>query len=594
MPTFDRDDLAFQLFDVAGLDQLFDSERFRNIDREVVEGVIDTATKLAASHFEPFARFADENEPQFVDGTVKMIPQTGEAVRAFADAGFIAAPFPEELGGLGLPEAVVQSVYFIFATANIAFQGYGMLAAAAGRVLASYADAAMQAKYLAPMLEGRYLGTMCLSEPQAGSSLSDITTTARPQADGTYKITGSKMWISCAEHDISENIVHLVLAKIPGGPAGVKGISLFVVPKFTVTDDGGLDRRNDITLAGLNHKMGYKATTNCAVNFGENDACVGYLIGQENAGLRYMFQMMNEARIAVGLGATALGQCAYQAALAYARERPQGRHPDDKDATKPQVMLVEHADIRRLLLAQKSAVEGALALGLYCASLVDVTTSSTDAAARQDAHLMLEMLTPITKSWPSEFCLEANKHALQVLGGAGYTRDYPIERCYRDNRLNPIHEGTHGIQGLDFLGRKVGMQDGAGAKLLVRHIQADIEAAQGLVDPALTDALTESVARFESVTQSLSAEVANDRRKGLANATLYLDFSGHIVLAWMHLRILVAAKRKEAREGESDFTKGKAQSARYFFNRELVRTKGWSETLLKNDLSAYEAEAACL
>lgn len=593
MPTFDRADLGFQLFEVADLQGLFARDRFAGIDRDVVEGIIDTAAKLAASHFEPFARLGDEKEPQFVDGAVRMIPETGAAVRAFADAGFIAAPFPEDLGGLGLPESVVQSVYYIFSTANIAFQGYGMLTAAAGRLLASYGDAAMKSTYLAPMLTGRYLATMCLSEPQAGSSLSDITTAARPQGDGTYRLSGRKMWISCGEHDISENIVHLVLAKVPGGPAGVKGISLFLVPKFRVNADGTLGPRNDVTLAGLNHKMGYKATTNCALNFGENGDCVGYLIGQQNHGLGYMFQMMNEARIAVGLGATALGQCAYQASLAYARERPQGRHPDDKDATKPQVLLTEHADIRRLLLAQKAAVEGALALGLYCALLVDVSGSATDEAERREAELMLEMLTPITKSWPSEFCLEANKHALQVLGGAGYTRDYPIERCYRDNRLNPIHEGTHGIQGMDFLGRKVMMKDGAGVALLLRRIRADIDAAQGRVDADLLQSLRDAVARFERVTTFLIGEIARDRRRGLANATLYLDFSGHMVLGWMHLRILLAALRKEAREGESPFTKGKKQSARYFFNRELVRTTGWAETLLGNDPSAYDADAAC-
>ncbi len=593
MPTFDHEDLSFQLFDIAGLDTILATDRFEKVDRDVVENVIDTATKLAASHFEPFARLGDENEPQFIDGEIQMIPETGAAVRAFAGAGFVAAPFPEELGGFGLPETVVQAVYYIFATANIAFQGYGMLSAAAGRLLASYGNAEMKDTYLTPMLDGRYMGTMCLSEPHAGSSLSDITTSARPLEDGTYKITGSKMWISCGDHDISENIVHLVLAKVPGGPAGVKGISLFVVPKFRVEDGGVLGKRNDVSLAGFNHKMGYKATTNCALNFGENDDCIGYLVGEENWGLGYMFQMMNEARIAVGLGATALGQCAYQASLQYARERPQGRHPDDKDATKPQIALTEHADIRRLLLAQKSAVEGSLSLGLYCARSVDTISSTDDPVEKREAELMLEMLTPIAKSWPSEFCLEANKHALQVLGGAGYTRDYPIERCYRDNRLNPIHEGTHGIQGLDFLGRKATMQDGAGVALLTRRIRADIQDSLDQVDPALINSMEDCVDRYEKVTAFLVEEIGKDRRKGLANATLYLDFSGHMVLAWMHLRILGAAEGKAAREGESPFTEGKKHSARYFFNRELVRTKGWAETLLRNDLCAYEADAAC-
>ncbi|WP_202944570.1 acyl-CoA dehydrogenase [Pseudooceanicola batsensis] len=556
--------------------------------------MIDTASRLAASHFEPYARLGDENEPTYESGTVQMIPETGEAVRAFADAGFIAAPFGEEFGGPKLPETVVQALYFIFATANIAFQGYGMLTAAAARMLATFGDDDIKARYLSPMLEGRFLGTMCLSEPQAGSSLSDITTQARRREDGTYSISGRKMWISCGDHNISENIIHLVLAKLPDSPPGVKGISLFVVPKYRVDADGQIGVQNDVALAGLNHKMGYKATTNCALNFGENGDCIGYLIGKEHQGLRYMFQMMNEARIAVGVGATALGQCGFQASLAYARERPQGRHPDNKDATKPQVLLTDHADIRRLLLAQKAAVEGALALCLYCASLVDLAASTSEEDERHEAELLLEMLTPITKSWPSEFCLEANKHALQVLGGAGYTRDYPIERCYRDNRLNPIHEGTHGIQGLDFLGRKVLMQDSAGVKLLVERIRTDMAAANRTVSPDLIESLDEALERFEVVTRSLTEEVARDRRAGLANATLFLDFAGHLVLAWMHLRILRAAQEREARDGPSDFTTGKKQSATYFFKRELVRTKVWAETLLDNDLTAYEADAACL
>jgi len=593
MATFDREDLRFQLFEVANMADILTAEKFANIDAEIVEGVIDAAAKLAASHFEPFARLGDEKEPEFVNGTVKMIPETGEAVRAFAQAGFIAAPFDEELGGLGLPEMVVQSVYYIFATANVAFQGYGMLTAAAGRVLASFGDADMKRKYLAPMLEGRYLATMCLSEPQAGSSLSDITTSAKPQADGTYRISGSKMWISCGEHDISENIVHLVLAKIPGMAPGVKGISLFVVPKLRVDDAGQITSENDVTLAGLNHKMGYKATTNCALNFGEKDNCIGYLIGEQNRGLEYMFQMMNEARIAVGIGATALGQCGFQASLAYARERPQGRHPENKDPTKPQVPLIEHADIKRLLLAQKSAVEGALALGIYCAALIDTCKVTDNEITKAEGDLLLQILTPITKSWPSEFCLEANKHALQILGGAGYTRDYPIERCYRDNRLNPIHEGTHGIQGMDLLGRKVMMDNGAGPRLLARKISEDIDAFSDARAGDMCDALRSAVDRFEAVTATLSAELAADRRKGLANATLYLDFTGHIVLAWMHLRIVRAALRKEDVEGASNFLSGKIQSARYFYSRELVRTIGWAETLLGNDLSAYSADAAC-
>ena len=369
----------------------------------------------------------------------------------------------------------------------------------------------------------------------------------------------------------------MVLAKIPGGPPGVKGISLFIVPKIRL--DG---TRNDVTLAGLNHKMGYRGTTNCALNFGEQGDCIGELVGEPHQGLRYMFQMMNEARIGVGMGATALGQAGFQASLAYARDRPQGRSPVAKDPASPQVPLIGHADIRRLLLAQKAAVEPALALALYCAVLVD-----RHRAGDADALTLLDVLTPVAKSWPSEFCLEANKHAIQVLGGAGYTRDYPVERHYRDNRLNPIHEGTHGIQGMDLLGRKVMMQNGAGFTALTGAIRADITGA----GHPLGDPLSAAVDRLEEVTRSLTAQVLADPERGLANATLYLDLTGHVIMGWMWLRIARAAAEKAGREGDSDFLKGKQQAARYFYARELSRTEGWARTLLANDASAFEMQA---
>ena len=328
------------------------------------------------------------------------------------------------------------------------------------------------------MLEGRYFGTMCLSEPDAGSSLADITTKAVPAADGTYRVTGTKMWITGGDHELTDNIVHLVLAKAPGGGPGVKGISLFIVPKFL--PDG---TRNDVALVSLNHKMGNHGTTNALLNFGDGThqpaaepGAVGYLVGEEHKGLTYMFHMMNEARMAVGMQAMATGYAGYLASLAYAKERTQGRPVDAKDPARPPVALIEHADVKRMLLAQKSYVEGAFALGLYCAMLVDEERTSTG-ADRDRAHLLLEVLTPIAKSWPAQWCLEANSLAIQVHGGYGYTKEFDVEQCYRDNRLNAIHEGTHGIHGLDLLGRKVVMQDGAGLTLLAERINQTIDKA---------------------------------------------------------------------------------------------------------------------
>ncbi|MCB1311057.1 MAG: acyl-CoA dehydrogenase [Sedimentitalea sp.] len=574
MRAHDHRDLLFQLWEVAGLESRLAGT---DLDRAAVEGILDTADRIAAEHFLPHGRLVDEAEPRFEGGRAVLPDVVKAAVDAHAGAGFIAAGFDPAHGGMGLPETVHMAASFIFAAANVSLSGYAMLTVGAGRLIQSFGSAEQKRRYLEPMAAGRVFGTMCLSEPQAGSSLSDITTRAEPMADGRYAIRGRKMWISGGDHELSENIVHMVLAKIPGGPPGVKGISLFIVPKLR--EDGA---RNDVTLAGLNHKMGYRGTTNCALNFGEAGGSIGELLGEAHKGLSYMFQMMNEARIGVGTGATALGQAGYQASLAYARERPQGRAPGAKDPAAPQVPIIDHADVRRLLLAQKAAVEPALALALHCASLVDRQRQG-DAPA----GVLLDLLTPIAKSWPSEFCLEANKHAIQVLGGAGYTRDYPVERYYRDNRLNPIHEGTHGIQGLDLLGRKVLIDGGAGVRALMAAIRADIDAAG--VTP-LAAPLEATLVRLERVTAHLAAQVAKDPERGLANATLYLDFFGHLVMGWMWLRSCAAATRVAARDGDSDFLRGKHQAARYFMTRELSRTEGWAEILMQNDPSAFEMD----
>ncbi len=377
----------------------------------------------------------------------------------------------EDVGGMGLPSVVTTAAFSFFQAANPGTAAYAMLTQAAANLLAAHGSPEQVEQWVTPMVEGRYFGTMCLSETQAGSSLADITTRAEPQGDGTYRVTGSKMWISGGEHELAENIVHLVLAKVPGGPAGVKGISLVLVPRFL--PDGS---DNGVVLAGLNHKMGYRGTVNTVLSF---EGATGWVVGEEHRGLAYMFHMMNEARVGVGLGATAMGYTGYLKALKYARERPQGRPLGAKDPAAPQVPIVEHADVKRMLLAQKSYVEGALGLILLCAKLVDDEQTLEDEAERAQAHLLLELLTPIAKSWPSQWCLEANSLAIQVHGGYGYAREYDVEQHYRDNRLNPIHEGTHGVQALDLLGRKVTMQGGAALGRLHEVVGRDGRARAG-------------------------------------------------------------------------------------------------------------------
>jgi butyryl-CoA dehydrogenase len=486
-----------------------------------------------------------------------------------------------------LPWLAVQACSAIFSAANIGLYAYPFLTTAAANLLHAFGSEEQRSRYLPLLLSGKSFGTMCLSEPQAGSSLGDIRSKATPTAAGHYLISGSKMWISGGEHELADNILHMVLAKIPGGPPGVRGISLFLVPKRRLNADGSLGERNNVVLAGLNHKMGYRGTVNTLLNFGEGGECHGFLVGEPNQGLSCMFHMMNEARIGVGLGAAVLGYAGYLCAVDYARSRPQGRRIENKDPNAPQVPIIEHADIRRLLLTQKSYVEGGLALVLYCARLIDDARSCEDPTRAGDISRLLDVLTPIAKSWPSEFCLEANKHAIQVLGGYGYTRDYPVERLYRDNRLNPIHEGTHGIQGIDLLGRKVRMVDGKAFAELLALIRSEIAQASAHGDLAeYAAALEAAVTDLEQTTQLLVA--CADIQRALANATLYLDAMGHVVIAWIWLKQALAATialAEMSNEGESErnFYRGKLSACRYFYRYELPKAHSQMQVLRNLD-----------
>jgi alkylation response protein AidB-like acyl-CoA dehydrogenase len=584
-----RRDLDFLLHEWLQVETLTKRERFAGHDRETFDAVLDLAAEIATEHFAPHNRKADENEPHVVDGKVVLIPEVAAALKVFGEAGLAAGTLPEELGGMQLPQVVSKAATAWFQAANVGSSAYPFLTMANAHLLLAHGSQEQIDTYVRPMAEGRWFGTMALSEPQAGSSLADITTKAVPQDDGTYRLTGTKMWISGGDHELSENIVHLVLAKVPGGPAGVKGISLFVVPKF-LPDGDGLGERNDVVLAGLNHKMGYRGTTNTLLNFGEGvhtpggaPGAVGWLVGSENRGLAAMFHMMNEARVGVGLGATALGYTGYLHALEYARTRTQGRPPAGKDPAAPPVPIIEHSDVRRMLLAAKSYVEGGLALGLYCAKLVDEETTADTEDARARAHTLLEVLTPIAKSWPSQWGLVANDLAIQVHGGYGYTRDFPVEQFYRDNRLNPIHEGTVGIQGLDLLGRKVVAGGGEGLRVLAETITATTAHAAGTEWAGFAAEVDAAVARVGEVTAALWA--AGDPDVTLANATVYLEAVGHVVVAWLWLEQVLAVG-----DATGDFYAGKRAAARYFQRYELPRTGPQLDLLASLDRTTLEAQ----
>jgi len=592
-----RRDLDFLLHDWLDAEALTERDRFAEHSRETFDAVLDLCAEIAAERFAPHNKLNDSQEPEFVDGRVRMNSEVKVALDAVAEAGLLAGGMDARVGGLQLPLLVQTACFLWFQAANIATWAYAFLTVANANLLLAHGTDEQIDTFVRPMLDGRFHGTMCLSEPQAGSSLADITTRAEPQPDGTYRIFGNKMWISGGDHELGENIVHLVLAKIPGGPPGVKGISLFIVPKYLVEPSGALGERNDVALAGLNHKMGYRGTTNTLLNFGEGahmpggePGAIGYLVGEPHRGLAYMFHMMNEARVGVGAGAAALGYTGYLKSLDYARTRTQGRRPGAKDPSSPPVPLIEHADVRRMLLAQKSYVEGALGLVLYCGRLVDEERTAATAEERSRAHLLLEVLTPIAKSWPSQWCLHANDLAIQVHGGYGYTREYDVEQHYRDNRLNPIHEGTHGIQGIDLLGRKVVMAAGAGLTALETVVRATIRTAAtaGKEAAELAAALDAALTRLFDVTRAIhAADIEAEVR--LANASLYLEAAGHVVIAWIWLEQFLATG-----DLDDDFHMGKRQAARFFFRYELPRTGPQLDLLARLDRTTVDTSPAWL
>ncbi|MFC4455036.1 acyl-CoA dehydrogenase [Deinococcus sonorensis] len=590
-PFLSRRDLQFQLYEVLDTASLPERPRFAEHSREVYDDVLNLAYTVADRYFANHTREADLNEPHIVDGKVRLVPSVQAAMNAFRDAGFFSAHHDEELGGLQLPWVVMQAVQAHFQAANMGSSGYPFLTIGNANLQRQFATPEQQQRYMLPLLEGRWFGTMALSEPHAGSGLADITTSATPRGDGTYSIQGTKMWISGGEHELSENIVHLVLARIKGAPAGVKGISLFIVPRYRVNADGSVGESNHVVLAGLNHKMGYRGTTNTLLNFGEGGETIGELIGEPGRGLSAMFHMMNEARIGVGMGAVMLGYAGYLASLEYARERRQGRHASSKDPNGPMVSIIEHADVKRLLLRQKSFVEGGLALGLYASSLVDDLATGPE-EGRADTALLLDLLTPIVKSWPSKYSQEALSDAIQVLGGAGYTRDYPIEMYYRDNRLNPIHEGTEGIQGNDLLGRKVTQAGGRGLQVLLERMQADLAASEGLerldeIRAALQTAISQCQAAFRAIL-GRAAELGPDLF--LANANSALEMLGHTVVGWMWLRqAMVAARALPAARGDDvAFYQGKLHAARFFAVYELPKVRAHADLLASADPTTHE------
>lgn len=585
----DLEFLLYHVFDAEGLTQF---PAYSDHDRTTFDGVIATSKRLAEDYFAPHNAKADEHEPQFDGKQVTTIPEVKTAWRHFAEAGLLNARHTYADGGMQLPALIYSACSGLFTAANPSTTGYPFLTSAAANVIHAFGDNDQKQRYLPGMFSGRFAGTMALTEPDVGSSLGDLTTKAIAQSDGSYRIKGQKMYISGGDQDITENIIHLVLARVEGGPKGVKGISLFITPKFLVNEDGSLSARNDVQLAGLLHKMGYRGTTSTVLSFGENDACIGYLIGEEGKGLAYMFKMMNEARIGVGLGATMIGYRGYLASLAYAKDRPQGRAPSSKSNDSPQIPIIEHADVKRMLLAQKSYVEGSLALCLLASRLVD----DHEAGGDENSFVLLDLLTPIVKSFPSFYGPRANDLAIQVLGGSGYIREYPLEQCYRDNRLNPIHEGTHGIQSLDLLGRKLWQHNSRGMQLLLARVQATVAMAESFAElENLVATFKEHLVVFSETVQTLGAALQQGKvDQALANSAVFLDMMGRVVVAWLWLEMAAKALKAYAgsdSEEDQQFLAGKLQAARYYLLWELPEIRHQAKLLNTMDRTCLDMQA---
>lgn len=594
-------DILFWLYEVGATAELSGQAAAETSQAEV-ESMLDAVSELVDAEFDGLPELLDEQEPSFNGETVVTPPRLKTALANYNASGFASAAFASEWGGLDLPYAVHQALMIPVNAVGGSAMGYVFLTNAAASMLSIVGNEAQKARYLPKLVSGEWFGTMMLSEPQAGSSLGDIRTKAVLQADGSYHLSGSKMWISAGDHELADNIIHMVLAKIVAEDGstqpGSRGISLFLVPKFLVNEDGSLGDRNGIQLAGINHKMGNRGTVNTVPVLGENSPCTGYLLGTAGKGLAGMFHMMNEARIGVGMGAAQLGYYGYRYALGYALERPQGRPLQDPDPSKPQVNIIEHTDVKRMLLQQKALAEGAMALCLYAAELVDKSRADAKQERAEqeptDYEQLLAFLTPIVKSWPSVWGLHANYLAIQVLGGYGYTREYPLERFYRDNRLNEIHEGTTGIQSLDLLGRKALQDNGAALRLLLQAMQAT--AAEATEIESLKDyseALQAAGQRIAKTTQVLAGEaMAGRHAEFLANSAVYLELCGHTVVAWMWLRMAVVAAKAlpTAAEADKAFYQGKLRACQYFFRWELPKTRAQAELLQSLDDTCLQAQ----
>jgi len=585
----DVDTLKYMLYDVHNLEGLLSRERFQDHDKESLDMFLDSVKEFADRELFPYCKEMDENPAYHKDGKVFVHDQVKTMMYKGGEMGLISAPFNYDSGGLQIPLMTQTAVYYILDAANNHLPGYAALTSGSAELIVHFGNKELNETYVPKMLSGHWGGTMCLTEPQAGSSLSDITTKATPTDDGFYKILGQKIFISGGDNNFTENIVHLVLARIEGAPKGTKGISLFVVPKNRPTENGNLEF-NDVTTVADFQKMGQRGYCTTHLGFGDADNCRGWLVGEANKGLHYMFLMMNGARIAVGRGASAIASAAYYASLQYANERPQGRKLSSDGKKNPdenQTLIINHPDVRRMLLQQKSVVEGSMSLTFLSAKYYDIIETATSPEEKEKYNLLLEMIIPIVKTYPSEAGREAIDNGLQVLGGYGFCTDFILQQYYRDIRIFALYEGTTGIQSQDLLGRKVTMQNGKALQLLSAEIMKTIQEAskvEGLQSYAKT--LGVKLQLTQKVLGHLMPHVMKgDYERYLADASVFMEFLSLVIIGWTWLDLGLNATNALTSEGKysKEFYDSKIHTMKYFFTYEIPKTSGLAEILLNTE-----------
>ncbi len=591
---YSKENLKFLLHEVFDVAELCKRDAFKEHTPENFDMILDAADSMATNHLRPILVEMDRNPPYLENGKIKVHPKMGALMKKFGDDGWISMSAPHTYGGQQLPFTILQASAFIMAAANYSTIAYPFLTTGAAHLIEVFCTKDLQDTYIPKMYSGAWQGTMALTEPQAGSSLSDVVTSAKPTGNGHYLIKGQKVFISCGDHDGCENIVHLMLARIEGAPAGTKGISLFVVPQKRLDENGKLVS-NDVNTVGVFHKMGYHGAPIAHLMMGEKDDCRGYLVGEAHKGLSYMFHMMNEARIGVGLQATAIASAAYYNSLEYANVRLQGRKLNEKDPAKPQTAIINHADVKRLLLFQKAVVEGSLSLVMQATSYYDKWASG-EGEEKENNFLKLEILTPMVKSYPSEMSILTTSAGVQVFGGYGYTKEYLAELFFRETRIHTIHEGTTAIHGMDLLGRKVMMQGGKATMLLMQEVMEDIETAKKHESlKPYADTLSKKLLKLQEITMHLmSVAQSKGPETFLSDATLYLEAFGILAIGWQWLKM--GTKTEELKQAgtknySAEFLDSKIYTLQYFFEYEVPKTEGLFTRLLSTNRVTLEAKA---